>query len=145
MRAVYITLGVRKVPRNRHMLNDLLQNAPYIDMQLVQLITRILFNVVSNWTQRNTRDTLARVSLAVRYAFACHRRRRVSVDRHGTKCVNAARGCSLWERLSYGQPRCLFTRTPRLVNDRNPIDTIPLFSRCIRPAISGYEASSFHG
>lgn len=48
MRAVYITLGVRKVPRNRHMLNDLLQNAPYIGMQLVQLITRILFNVVSN-------------------------------------------------------------------------------------------------
>lgn len=58
--------------------------------------------------------------------------------------VNTARGCSLWERLSYGQPPCLFTRVVRLVNDRNPIGTIPLFSRCIRLAISGYEASSFH-
>lgn len=60
------------------------------------------------------------------------------------RCVNTARGCSLWERLSYGQPLCLFTRVVRLVNDRNPIGTIPLFSRCIRLAISGYEASSFH-
>lgn len=57
------------------MLNALLQSAPYIGVQLAQLITRILFDVASNRTQRNTRDTLARVSLAVRYAFACHRRR----------------------------------------------------------------------
>lgn len=105
MRAVYITLGVHKVPGNRHMLNALLQSAPYIGVQLAQLITRILFDVASNRTQRNTRDTLARVSLAVRYAFACHRRRprslSIGMARSALTPLAAAHCGSGWVTVSH--------------------------------------------